>query len=326
MNLEEKIALVQNNAEEIVTMAELRRLLSEKERPRAYVGYEPSGKIHLGHMLTVNKLIEMQKAGFEIIVLLADLHAYLNGKGSLEEIRDTAEFNEECFIGMGLSPENTKFILGSDIQLTKDYFLNVQKLALETTLLRARRSMDFVGREEEDPRVARVMYPLMQVMDMVTLGVDVAVGGVDQRKIHMLARDNLPKLGFPVPVCIHLPIIRGLDGAEKMSSSKGNFISVDDAEEEIEKKLSKAFCPLGEVEGNPVLEIYKYHIFKKFDEVKVERLEKFGGDIIFGSYPEMEDVYRKGLLHPQDLKNAASKYIAELLIPVREHLKKKGYV
>lgn len=326
MNLEEKIALVQNNAEEIVTMAELRRLLSEKERPRAYVGYEPSGKIHLGHMLTVNKLIEMQKAGFEIIVLLADLHAYLNGKGSLEEIRDTAEFNKECFSGMGLSPENTKFILGSDIQLTKDYFLNVQKLALETTLLRARRSMDFVGREEEDPRVARVMYPLMQVMDMVTLGVDVAVGGIDQRKIHMLARDNLPKLGFPVPVCIHLPIIRGLDGAEKMSSSKGNFISVEDAEEEIEKKLSKAFCPLGEVEGNPVLEIYKYHIFKKFDEVKVERLEKFGGDIIFGSYPEMEDAYRKGLLHPQDLKNAASKYIAELLIPVREHLKKKGYV
>jgi len=325
MDVEEKVALVQSNAEEIITKAELEELLSKKKKPRAYVGYEPSGKIHLGHMLTVNKLIEMQKAGFEIVVLLADLHAYLNKKGSLEEIRDTAEFNKECFIGMGMSPENTKFILGSDIQLTKDYFLNVQKLALETTLLRAKRSMDLIGREEEDPRVARVMYPLMQVIDMVTLGVDVAVGGIDQRKIHMLARDNLPKLGFPAPVCIHLPIIRGLDGDEKMSSSKGNFISVNDSEDEIERKLTKAYCPLGEVEGNPILEIYEYHIFRKFGEIKIERLEKFGGDIIFNSYQEMEDVYRKKLLHPQDLKNAASKYVAEILAPVREHLKKKGY-
>ena len=325
MDVEEKVALVQSNAEEIITKAELEELLSKKKKPRAYVGYEPSGKIHLGHMLTVNKLIEMQKAGFEIVVLLADLHAYLNKKGSLEEIRDTAEFNKECFIGMGMSPENTKFILGSDIQLTKDYFLNVQKLALETTLLRAKRSMDLIGREEEDPRVARVMYPLMQVIDMVTLGVDVAVGGIDQRKIHMLARDNLPKLGFPAPVCIHLPIIRGLDGDEKMSSSKGNFISVNDSEDGIERKLTKAYCPLGEVEGNPILEIYEYHIFRKFGEIKIERLEKFGGDIIFNSYQEMEDVYRKKLLHPQDLKNAASKYVAEILAPVREHLKKKGY-
>ncbi|MDI6654989.1 MAG: tyrosine--tRNA ligase [Candidatus Hydrothermarchaeota archaeon] len=325
MNIEEKIALVQSNAEEIITKAELRKLLSEKDMPRAYVGYEPSGKIHLGHMLTVSKLVEMQKVGFETVVLLADLHAHLNKKGSLEEIRDTAEFNKECFIGMGMSPENTKFILGSDIQLTKDYFLNVQKLALETTLLRARRSMDLIGREEEDPRVARVMYPLMQVIDMVTLGVDVAVGGIDQRKIHMLARDNLPKLGFPAPVCIHLPIIRGLYGDEKMSSSKGNFISVNDGEEEIERKLTKAYCPLGEVEGNPILEIYEYHIFRKFSEVKIERPEKFGGDIIFKSYQEMEEAYKKELLHPQDLKNAASKYVAEILVPVREHLKKKGY-
>ncbi len=325
MNIEEKVALVQSNAKEIITKAELEELLSKKKKPRAYVGYEPSGKIHLGHMLTANKLIEMQKAGFEIVVLLADLHAYLNKKGSLEEIRDTAEFNKECFIGMGLRPENTKFVLGSDIQLTKDYFLNVQKLALETTLLRAKRSMDLIGREEEDPRVARVMYPLMQVMDMVALGVDVAVGGIDQRKIHMLARDNLPKLGFPVPVCIHLSIVRGLDGGEKMSSSKGNFISVDDSEEEIKKKLTKAYCPIGEVEGNPILEIYEHHIFKKLGEVKVERLEKFGGDIIFKSYKEMEEAYRKKLLHPQDLKNAASKYVAEILAPAREHLKKKGY-
>ncbi|MFQ6105652.1 MAG: tyrosine--tRNA ligase [Candidatus Hydrothermarchaeaceae archaeon] len=326
MKIDEKLERVKNNTVEIVTERELAALLSEKPRPSVYVGYEPSGDIHLGHMLTVNKLVDMQQAGFDVTVLLADLHAYLNGKGTLEEIRKTAEFNKECFIGMGLDPKNTKFISGSEIQLEREYFLSVQKMALETTLLRARRSMDMIGREEKDPKVARVMYPIMQVIDMVSLKVDISVGGIDQRKIHMLARDNLPKLGFKSPVCVHLPLIHGLDGTDKMSSSRMNFISVDDTPEEINRKVRKAYCPEREIENNPVLEIYKYYIFKKFERVNVERSEKFGGDISFEEYNELESVYKKGELHPQDLKNTSSRYMEEILEPVRKHLSKKGYV
>jgi tyrosyl-tRNA synthetase len=326
MNSEEKTSLVKRNVGEVITEEELKKLLEEKAHPTAYVGYEPSGKIHLGHMLTVNKLIDLQKAGFKVTVLLADLHANLNKKGTLEEIRETAEYNKECFIGMGLSPGKADFVLGSEIQLDKDYFLNVQRLALETTLLRARRSMDLVGREEPDPKVARVLYPLMQVIDMVTLGVDVAVGGIDQRKIHMLARDNLPKLGYRAPICLHLPLIHGLDGGEKMSSSRDNFISVDDNREAIAKKLRKAYCPMGEVEGNPILEVYQHHIFRKFPRVRIERPAKFGGDLEYGDYSELERDYAQDKVHPQDLKNSAVEYVSKLLNPVKEHLIKKGYV
>lgn len=322
MQVEEKLAVIRKNAEEIITLEELAALLADKKNPSAYVGYEPSGKIHLGHMLTAEKLLEMQGAGFETKVLLADLHAYLNKKGSLEEIRKIAEFNKECFIGMGL--HKTEFIIGSDIQLESDYFMNVQRLALETTLQRARRSMDLVGRAEKDPKVARVMYPIMQVIDMVALGIDVAVGGMDQRKIHMLARDNLSKLGFRAPVCVHTPIIHGLDGSDKMSSSKMNFIAVDDGDREIKNKLNKAYCPIGETR-NPVLEIYKNHIFARFKEVKIERQAKFGGSTSFATYEELEQYYRDRKLHPEDLKNAASLYMSEILSPVREHLRKKGY-
>ncbi len=325
MNVADKLDLIGSNAVEIVTESELESLIKEKDSPRVYVGYEPSGKIHLGHMVSVNKLVDLQKAGFEIVVLLADLHAHLNDKGTLEEIGKTARFNRACFIGMGLDPEKTQFVLGSEVQLTREYFMNVQKLALVTTLLRARRSMDMVSKEDDNPKVARVIYPLMQVIDMITLEVDVAVGGIDQRKIHMLARDNLPKLGFSAPVCIHLPIIHGIDGDEKMSSSKENFISVDDSADMIADKVKRAYCPMNVVEGNPILEIFEQHVFNRVGSVTVKRSEKFGGDMVFDSYGELEDSFKSGELHPQDLKNCASRYLVEILGPVGEYLKSQGY-
>ncbi|MFQ6136834.1 MAG: tyrosine--tRNA ligase [Candidatus Hydrothermarchaeales archaeon] len=325
MGIDEKIALIEANTVEIVTKKELEDLVRRKEKPKVYVGYEPSGKIHLGHMISMNKLIDFQKAGFEVVVLLADLHAFLNNKGTLEEIKEIANYNRECFIGIGLEPKKTKFVLGSEIQLSEEYFTKVQKLALATTILRARRSMDMVSKEEKDPKVARVLYPLMQVIDMIALDVDVAVGGIDQRKIHMLARDNLPKMGFAPPVCIHLPMIHGIDGGEKMSSSKMNFISIDDPEEVIRDKIDKAYCPMTQTEGNPILEIFETHIFNKFDEVVIKRDERFGGDLKFESYGRMEALFVKGELHPQDLKNSASDYLIEILKPTREYLKGKGY-
>jgi tyrosyl-tRNA synthetase len=320
MDLEARIELVERNVSEVITRQELRELLDSKVHPGAYVGYEPSGRVHLGHMLTINKLRDLQEAGFEITVLLADMHAYLNRKGSLEEMRQLADYNRECFLALGLEASRAKFVLGSEVQLDKGYFLEVQRLALETTLLRARRSMDLVGRKEENPRVARVLYPLMQVVDIVALGVDVAVGGMDQRKIHMLARDNLPRLGHRAPVCIHTPIIHGLDGAEKMSSSMDNFIAVDDPEAEIRRKLRKAFSPLGKAENNPVLELYQHLIFHRYPRVTIKRPEKYGGDLEYGGYMELEKDYVQGRVHPQDLKESAAGYISKMLSPVRERL------
>jgi len=322
METKEKLEKIKQGIAEIITEKELEEVLS-KSNPRVYVGYEPSGKIHLGHALSVNKLVQMQSLGFNVVVLLADLHAYLNGKGSLEQIKKIAEYNKQCFIALGLDQEQTEFVLGSEIQLKGDYFLDVQRLALQTTLLRAKRSMDLVGRREENPKVARVIYPLMQVIDMVALRVDVALGGMDQRKIHMLARDNLPKLGYSSPVCMHLPIIHGLDGDEKMSSSKENFIAIDDAPEVIRKKMKKAYCPIGSKERNPVLEIYKYFIFNEYKEVEIKRPEKFGGNISFKSYEELENAYLREEIHPQDLKTSASEYLIDMLSDVREYMKQK---
>ncbi len=312
----ERLELIMRNVQEIVTEEELKVLLETKEHPTAYVGYEPSGKIHMGHVLTVNKLLDLQKAGFKITVLLADVHAYLNQKGTLEQVREIADYNKRCFIALGLDPKETNFVYGSDYQLKPDYMLNVLKLTRITSLSRARRSMDEVGRQMEDPKVSQMVYPIMQAIDIAMLGVDVAVGGIDQRKIHMLAREGLPALGFNAPLCIHTPIILGFDG-NKMSSSNDNFISVDDSETEINAKMKKAFCPAGEVENNPVLELFRYHICPRYEEIVFERPEKFGGNLQCRGYEELKEVYASGKLHPMDLKNGAARYMNMILETVR---------
>jgi tyrosyl-tRNA synthetase len=315
----DRLELVKRNAEEIVTEEELQELLEKKEAPRAYVGYEPSGKIHMGHVLTVNKLIDLQKAGFKITVLLADVHAYLNKKGTLEEVRKIADYNRRCFIALGLDEEKTDFLYGADFQLGAEYMLNVLKLSRVVTLNRARRSMDEVGRAMDDPTVSQMVYPLMQAVDISILGVDIAVGGIDQRKIHMLARENLKSLGFETPICIHTPILLGLDGT-KMASSKDNFISVDDTAEEISRKIKKAYCKIGDIEENPILALFRYHIFPRYETIAIERPEKFGGNLTYASYSEMESAFMAEDIHPMDLKNSAAKYINKILDPVRKVL------
>ena len=132
----------------------------------------------------------------------------------------------------------------------------------------------------------------------------------------MLAREELPRLGMPAPVCLHTPLIPGLDG-KKMSSSKGNNISVDEPAADIEKKIMAAFCPAKVVLDNPVTEIFKYHIFPRVEEVVVRRPAKFGGDVSYSKYEEMEADFKAGSLHPMDMKKAAASYLIEILEPVR---------
>ena len=308
--------LVTRNTVEVITDDELRTLLLQPKKT-VYAGYEPSGEIHLGHLVTINKLVDLQQAGFDVIVLLADLHAFLNRKGTMEKVGELAEYNRRCFEGLGL--KNVRYVLGSDLQLSRDYELLVLQLSQQITLARATRSMDEVGRQMDHPTVSQMVYPIMQMADIAMLGVDAAVGGIDQRKIHMLAREHLVNFGYKAPVCIHTPILNGLDG-KKMSSSQGNYISVADSEEDIRKKCQKAFCP-PEISENPILQIFQYHIFPRLPEITIRRPEKFGGNRTFASYTDLEAAYGKGEVHPLDLKKACGEGLVEILLPVREYIR-----
>ena len=316
MDIDTAIENISRDTAEIIEIEELKELLKRDEKV-AYVGFEPSGKIHLGHALTIKKMKALQEAGFRIKIFIANLHAFLNGKGTLEEINETAKYNIECFKALGLDENETDFILGSD-RMSKEYMVRVFQAATQITIQRAQRSMAQVSRDETH-NVAEALYPVMQALDIDDLNANVAVGGMEQRKIHMLAREILPKLGLEAPVCIHIPLIHGTDGSDKMSSSKGNFIAIDDSPKEIKNKVNKSFCPIGVVEDNPVIEMAHYYIFDEHEKMLIERPEKFGGNLEL-TEEELINIYSKEELHPMDLKNTVSKYIADRFASAREYM------
>ena len=320
---------ITRNTAEVVTEAEIETLADDPDGRRAYVGYEPSGVLHIGHMLTANKLIDLQEVGFEVTVLLADVHAYLNDKGSFAEIRGTAERMRDQFIAYGLDESNTQFVLGSDFQLDEDYTLDLHALELETTLARAERAMAEI-KSGDSVKVSQAVYPLMQALDIPYLGVDLAVGGMEQRKVHMLARDVLPSIDREPPTSLHTPLIADLGTGEgKMSSSTGVTISMEDTRAAIEEKVNGAYCPPtadpdptadGVARENPVLQIFEYHVFPRFETVVVERPEEYGGDLAYDAYDPLEADLESGALHPADAKEALAEYLDRLVEPGREQL------
>ncbi|RQG90152.1 tyrosine--tRNA ligase [Natrarchaeobius halalkaliphilus] len=317
--------LIMRNAEEVVTDEEVRELADDPAGKRAYVGYEPSGVLHIGHLLTANKLIDLQEAGLDVVVLLADVHAYLNGKGTFEEIRDTAERMKAQFIAYGLEEDKTEFVYGSSFQLEEDYTLDLHELELSTTMNRAQRAMAEL-QSGETAKVSHLVYPLMQVLDIEYLDLDLAVGGLDQRKVHMLAREELPELEYDARPCLHTPIVADLTSGEgKMSSSEGATISMEDSTEELEEKVNSAFCPPtrdpeGDLE-NPVLELFEYHVFPRFETVVVERPEEYGGPLSYEAYDSLADDLESGELHPADAKGTLASYLDELIEPGRRTLR-----
>lgn len=321
--------LITRNIVEAVTEEEVRNLAADPTEKRAYVGYEPSGSLHLGHMLTANKLIDLQEAGFEIVILLADVHAYLNGKGDFDTIAETADSMREQFIAYGLDPEATEFVLGSSFQLDRDYLLDLHALAVSTTLNRAKRAMAEI-QGDEVATVSHVIYPLMQALDIEYLDLDLAVGGLDQRKVHMLHRETMEELGYEIRPAIHTPILADLEsGVGKMSSSEGIEITMHDDDESIDQTVNAAFCPPtrdpspaddGTERENPILQLYRYHVFPRFETVTVTRPDDYGGDVVYRSYEELAMALESGDLHPADAKSTLADYLNELVAPGRDRL------
>ena len=322
ISIEERMALIKRNSAEIVTEEELLQLLQGKKKPVVYCGYEPSGELHLGHLVTLLKLLDMEKAGFQVKILLADWHAWLNKKGDWKTIHESAKLYEKACRKIGF--KNAKFFLGSKFQRKQNYIDDVFMLALHTTINRGLRSMQEVARDVENATISQTLYPLMQIADIKYLGVDVAEAGLEQRKIHMLGRETLELIKYKKPAFVHTPLINSLQGpGQKMSSSvPESFISVRDSAEEIKNKINKAFCPEGIIENNPVLEITKLVVFPKITLLEINRPEKFGGAVSFGSYEALEKAFANRELHPMDLKNAVSEKLAEILEPIRREFKK----
>ena len=350
MDLEQRINLVTRNTQEVVTGDELRVLLETDTKPKAYWGFESSGLMHIGMGLVCgSKIKDMVKAGFDFTIFLADWHSWINNKlgGNMEKIHICGEYFKECFTALGIKPESIRYAWASDLAKDGKYWEKVVRIAKNTSLQRTWRALPILGRETNltDMETAWVYYPSMQAADIFHMELNATCAGMDQRKAHMLARDVAEKLGWKKPVCIHTPLLMGLEGPPQESSKKDrqfdedkninmqisskmsksmpeSCIFVHDEPKAIKTKINAAFCPPKQAEGNPVLEIAKCTIFTEKPSLMIPRSPKYGGPENFNKYEELEKAYVEGKLHPLDLKEGVAEALIEILSSVREYFSK----
>ncbi len=341
LNIDEKIDLLREVGEEIITLDELRDMIQWKiehnKEIYAYDGFEPSGNIHIaqGLLRTIN-VNKITKAGIRFKFLIADWHAAANKKfgGNLEVIKKVGDFFIELWKVCGMDLSKIEFIYASDLVKDPKYWELVLKIGIETTLKRVKRCTQIMGRSESEKLYAsQILYPLMQTADIFYLPADICQLGLDQRKVNMLAREVAKKIDRPKPVAIHHHMLMGLtkppdtdltgfDRAIEFKMSKSDpdtAVFMLDSPSEVKHKINKAYCPPKQVYENPVLEYCKYIIFELIDLFEIERPEKYGGDIKYNSYEELEKDYAEGKLNPPDLKPAVIKYLNHFLAPVIKH-------
>ena len=344
LTLDEKVALLREVGEEIIEEDELREMIQWKldhnQEIYAYDGFEPSGNIHIAQgLLRAINVNKITKAGIRFKFLVADWHAAANHKfgGDLEVIKKVGDFFIEVWKICNMDLSKVEFIYASDIVKDPAYWELLLKISINSSLNRVKRCTQIMGREDTDTLTAsQILYPLMQTADIFYLPADICQLGLDQRKVNMLAREVAKKLNRPKPISLSHHMLMGLgkppdtsltgiNRAVKLKMSKSDpdsAILMLDAPEDIKRKINKAYCPPNEIVENPVLDYCKYIIFELIESFKVERSEKYGGNIEYNSYEEMEKDYVEGKLNPPDLKPAVIKYLNQLLQPVRKHFEK----
>jgi tyrosyl-tRNA synthetase len=313
--------------QEIVTKEELESL----DTAKGYCGFEPSGPLHIGTGLYWTNVFNIAvESGIDFTILLADWHAAVNDKfgGDLNRIRRNAEYMKQGFLSLGLD-RSVKFIYASDLVSNPEYWSLLLKVAKSLTLSRIKRALPIMGRSEDEAEKdsSKLIYPLMQATDIFFMDLDIAFGGMDQRHVHMMARDIHKKVGKKGFVAVHGPLISSLKGGNrmdpmnKMSKSKvDSAIFIHDSPEEIRRKIKGAYCPEREVEGNPVLQIYRNIIFNFYSKKLVI------GEKEFTSYQELEESYRKGDVKPSELKDSLSEELVRILAPSRKYFEQQGLV
>lgn len=337
MDITEKVELIKKSPTgEVVTEEELLDLFKKNSSPKCYIGLEVSGFLHLGSLISTGfKINDFIKAGVHCTVFLADWHTLINDKlgGDWDKISKVSKYYEDTF--KEFCP-GVHIKTGSQLyseEKNKEYWKDLVLFTKHMSLARTMRTLTIMGRTEKEEKLdlAKLLYPPMQAVDIHYLDLDIVHAGMDQRKIHMLVRDIFPKMGkdWKVPVAVHHKLLLGLtkpteSSSEdkvlgKMSKSDPNStIFIHDTDDEIKSKINKAWCEEGNIENNPLLEISKQIIFHEYNEMKAERPEKFGGNVSYSEYSQLESDFANKKLHPTDLKQAVSNLLIPLVSKIRE--------
>ncbi len=304
---------------------------------RCYVGFEPSGKAHIGWKVLSLQLKRMLEADANVLIFLADWHAWVNDKfgGNMEDIQKTAVYMEETFRALldypeeGDGPGQLRFYWASQLMDSGDYWARVLRCSKGATLTMVRKTFTIMGRDEasSDHDLSKFYYPAMQAADIFELNIDVAIGGMDQRKAHMFMRDMASKWNWNKATCLHTPILSSLKASGvrmdsfdyKMSKSDPNgALLLHDTLEKVQKKMKKAYLD-PEDDQSPVYELAEHVVLPEFGHIQVTPNPKFGEPSTWNDLASFKAAVKDGTLHPFDAKMGVAAGVAAGLSSIAEH-------
>jgi len=327
LSLDEKVKYIVRNLDEVMgadkVIPQMKEILKERDL-RLYWGTAPTGKPHIAYFVPMSKIADFLRAGCNVTILFADLHAYLdNMKSTWELLEHRTKYYEQIITAMlesiGVPISKLKFERGTNYQLTKEYTLDVYKFSSICTERNAKKAGADVVKQVPSPLLSGLLYPLLQALDEEYLKVDAQFGGVDQRKIFTLAEEYLPKIGYKKRIHFMNPMVPGLSGTKMSASDPASKIDLLDPRDVVEAKIEKAFSAPGVVDKNGLLAFAKYVIYPlRSDGITINRPEKWGGPVTYKTYEELESAYAAQSLAPQDLKPGIASAINALLDPIRK--------
>jgi len=246
-DIDSALAVIQRGADELIVEADLRKKLATGRKLRIKLGLDPTAPdLHLGHTVVLNKMRQFQDLGHQVIFLIGDFTSMIgdpSGRNSTRPplTREQIEANAQTYFrqaSLVLNPDQTEIRYNSEWCDPLGARGMIQ-LASRWTVARMLERDDFTKRFQSGVPISvhEFLYPLMQGYDSVALKADVELGGTDQ-KFNLLVGRELQKQYGQEPQCIlTMPLLEGLDGVEKMSKSKNNYVGITDAPADMFGKL-----------------------------------------------------------------------------------------
>ncbi|MDX8363417.1 tyrosine--tRNA ligase [Cytobacillus sp. IB215316] len=302
MEVERQLRIYKNGVQEIIPEAELKdkisRSLIKNEPLKIKLGLDPSAPdVHLGHTVVLNKLKQFQNNGHIVQLIIGDFTGKIGdptGKSAErkqltdEEVKKNAKTYFDQFSKV-LDMDKVELYYNSR-WLSSLNFEDIIQLSSKITVARLIERNDFSNRIATGKPISlhEFFYPLMQGYDSVVLESDVELGGTDQHFNVLMGRHLQEHYGKEKQVVMMLPLIEGLDGVEKMSKSKNNYIG-------IEEEPSQMF---GKTMSIPDSLILKY--FNLVTDLSIEEKQQISQGL------------KDGSLHPRDAKIYLSKTIVDI--------------
>jgi len=240
VTIDEQLNYLRKGLAELIREEELRERLIQSEktgRPlRIKAGFDPTAPdLHLGHTVLLRKMKHFQDLGHTVIFLIGDMTGLIGdptGRNTTrppmtrEEINSNAETYKTQVFKI-LDPQKTEIRFNSE-WMEPMQFIDVVKLCSKFTVARLLERDYFANRLKDGTPISfhELLYPFVQAYDSVALQSDVEMGGTDQKFNLLVAREIQRDFGQPPQIIATVPVLEGLDGTEKMSKSKGNYIGI----------------------------------------------------------------------------------------------------